>query len=102
DRAEEQADRLPGPLARDVPERDVDGADRAIRRRAVALPERLIQALAIERVLTHHDGLEELDQRLPIQMRTALRRAEERVALDAVVGLDREQPELALAAEAAA
>src|SRR5678815_1004754 len=94
-------DRLVGDLARDVPERDVHGADRPVGRRAIALPETLIEALAIERVLAHHDGLEELDQRLAVQVRAALSRAQERVALDAVVGFDREQAELALAAETA-
>jgi hypothetical protein len=60
----------------------------------------LIEALAIEGVLTHHDGLEELDQRLAVQVGAALRRAQKRMALDAVVRLDREQAEVTLAAEA--
>src|SRR5207253_2553167 len=100
-RAEEAVDRLPGDLARDVPEGDVHRADRAVRGRAIALPQPLIEALALEGVLTHHDGLEELDQGLAVEVGAALRRAQERVALDAVVRLDREQAEVALAAEAA-
>src|SRR2546426_9094611 len=93
--------RQPGDLAGDVPERDVHGADGPVRRRTVALPESLVEALAVEGVLAHHDGLEELDQRLAVQVGAALRGAEERVPFDAVVRLDGEQAELAFAAEPA-
>src|SRR5206468_4539853 len=85
----------------DVPERDVHGADGPEGRRAIQLPESLVEALAVEGVLAHHDGLEELDQRLAVQVGAALRGAEERVPFDAVVRLDGEQAELALAAEPA-
>ena len=100
-RPEQLVDRQLRDLAGDVPERDVHRADRPVGRRAVALPEPLIESLAVERVLAHHDGLEELDQRLAVQVGAALRGAEERVPLDAVVGFDGQQAELALAAEPA-
>src|SRR3989442_373462 len=57
-------------------------------------------ALALERVLPEHHGLEGLDQRRGVEMGAAHRRAEERVALDGRVGLHGEQPELALPTEA--
>src|SRR5262249_9789288 len=53
-----------------------------------------------ERILAHHERLELLDERLAVQMRAAHRRAEEGMALYAVVRLDGDQPELAGAGEA--
>ena len=92
-------DRLSCRLARDVPECYVHGADRAIGRSPVLLPHRLVQPLALHRVLAEHDGLEVLDQRLPVEVRPSHRGAEKGVALDALVGGERQEPELARAAE---
>jgi hypothetical protein len=64
------------------------------------MPQRLIEALSIERVLAHHQRLELLDERFGIEVRAAHRGAEERVALDTFIGPDGEEAELALAGEA--
>ncbi len=98
--AEQPVDRHPRHLARDVPERDVHGADGAQRRLPrLSREEPLVEPLAVERVLSHDDGLQRGDQRLAVQVRPAHRRAEKGVALDTLVGLEREQTELALPGE---
>jgi len=94
-------DRLIHRLAREVPQRDVDGADGANGGVAVALPRLLIEALAVERVLAHEERLQEMDERLPVQVRAAHRRAEERVSAQSPIGLDGKQAELARAGGAA-
>src|SRR5207249_10010492 len=68
---------------------------------AALLPHRLIEPLAVERVLTQHERLEIVDQGLTVHLRAAHRGAEERVALHALVGADRQQAELARPAEPA-
>src|SRR5438552_7138666 len=98
-RAEQAVYGQPRHLARDVPESHVHGPDGAIGGLAVLVPHRPVQALALERVLVEHDGLQVLDERLPVHVRATHGGAEEGVALDALVGLDGHEAELALAAE---
>jgi hypothetical protein len=100
-RAEELVDRHVGGLAGDVPQRDVHGADRAHRGGAAALPHRLIEPLALERVLSHDDGLEVLDEAGAVVRGGMIGGTEKGVAIDALVGPDGHEAELAAAAEAA-
>src|SRR5207253_2730242 len=94
-------DRQPRDLAGEVPQRDVHRPDRAVRGVADLLRHRLVEPLAIERILAEHERLEIVDQRRRVHLRAAHGRAEEGVTLHALVGADREQPELARAAEPA-
>src|SRR6202008_399031 len=98
-RAEQAVNRQPRDLARDVPQGHVHRADGSPGGVTVAGTQGLIEALALERVLVHHEGLERAHQRLRVEVGAAARRAQEGVALDAVVGPEREEAELALAAE---
>src|SRR5262245_22014304 len=100
-RAEQPMNGQPRDLAGDVPQRDVHGADGSIGGRPVAMHQRLIETLAIERVLSHHQRLELLDERFTVEMRAAHRGAEKSVAVHALGRLDRDEAELALAGEAA-
>src|SRR5262249_57436265 len=94
-----RVDRLPGRLAGQVPQGDVHRPDGPPRRLPVAREQRLVEALALERILVHHERLERADQRLGVELRAAARRAQEGGAFRALVGAGREQAELALAAE---
>ena len=53
----------------------------------------------LERILVHHEGLERAHQGLGVELSASAGRAQEGVALDALVGAQREQAQLALAAE---
>jgi hypothetical protein len=64
---------------------------------ALARSHRRVQLLARERVLAHQHGLEEPDQRAGIGLRRIVGGAEESMALDAVIGPDAQQPEIAAA-----
>src|SRR5205085_10104628 len=97
--AEQAMQREPGDLAAEIPERDVDGADRPERGRAVALPQRLPEPFAIERVLADHERLQVLDEALGIEAGGPHRGTEERMPLEVAVRLQRHEPEVALAAE---
>jgi hypothetical protein len=99
-RADELMDRHVGGLAGDVPQRDVHRADRAYRGGTAAPPHGLVEPLARERVLSHEDRLEILDEARTVVGGGMIGRAEEGVAVDALVGLDREEAQLARAAEA--
>src|SRR6185295_1256288 len=68
---------------------------------AAPLPEGVVEALAAERILAQDDGLQHLDQGDAVEVRAAHRRAQERVPGDALVGGEREEAQLALAAEPA-
>src|SRR4026207_1945306 len=94
------AGRRPAPAAPEVPRGQVDGADGAPRRLPTPREERLVEALTLERLLVHHQWLERGHQRLGGVPRAAARRAQERVALRALVGAQSEEPELALPAGA--
>ena len=96
-RADQAMDRQPRRLAGNVPQRDVAGADRAHRGGPGARPQEAVEALAVERVLTHQDRLQKADQARPVEARRVRRGAEKGVAGDAVIGRDRQQPEIALA-----
>ena len=98
-RTDELMDRHVGGLAGDVPQRDVHRPDRAHRGGAAALPHGLIEPLARERVLAHEDRLEILDEPRPVVRCGMIGRAEKGVAVDALIGLDGQEPELAPAAE---
>jgi hypothetical protein len=91
----------PGDLAGQVPEGDVHRADGAQGGDPVALPQRLPQPLALQRILAHHHGLQVLDERFGVEVRAPHGRAQEGVALHAVVRAQGEQAQLALAREAA-
>src|SRR5262249_10909396 len=97
---EQPMDRKPGHLAGDVPEGDVHGPDGAEGRVADPVGQGLVEALAVERVLAHHHGLQVLDQRGGVELGAAHGRTEEGVALHAVVGAHGEEAELARATEA--
>jgi hypothetical protein len=94
--AEQAMDRQARFLAGDVPQCDVDGADRADRRDAGAPPEQAIEALAVERVLAHHQRLQEADQARPVEACWVRRSTEEGVALDPLIGREPQQAEIAL------
>src|SRR5688572_26022644 len=93
--AEQPVDRLVQGLAGEVPQRDVHGPDGADGRVAIPLPRLLVEALAVQRVLADQQWLEELDQRLAVEMGAAHGRAEEGMAAQSLVRLEGQQTELA-------
>ena len=84
-----------GDLPRQVPERDIDSADRAEGDAPAALPHGVPEAPDIERVLTHHDGLQVGQERLCVHGGVAAGGAEEGVSLQTLVGADGEHAHLA-------
>src|SRR5262249_19044324 len=88
-------------LPRDVPERDVQRANGPEGRRAVLVPEGLVEALSFQRVLAHHHGFELLNEGFTVEGGAAHCGSEESVALDALVGPDGDEAELASTGEAA-
>ena len=95
--ADQLMDRQPRLLPGDVPQRDVDRADRAHRGDPGARPEEAIEALAVERVLTQQQRLQKANEARPVEACRVRRRAEKGMALDALVGGDAQQAEIALA-----
>src|SRR5207244_13187478 len=59
---EQPVDRQARHLARDVPQGDVHGADGPQRGLTVFLPHGLPQSLALERILSHHERFQIVDQ----------------------------------------
>jgi hypothetical protein len=84
--ADQAVDRQVRDLAGNVPQRDVDRADRADARHPRPRPQQTVEPLAVERVLAHDDRLEEMDETRPVKARRVRRGAEKGVALDALVG----------------
>ena len=97
--AEQPVNGLAGDLAVDVPQADVDRADRLDRRLAVQLPEPLPQPPDVLRVLAHDDRFEVVDERAGQVMPAEVGAAQKRVAGDAGVGLHAHHAELRGAAE---
>jgi hypothetical protein len=95
--ADQPMDRHAGRRAGDVPQCHVAGADRPNRRGADACPQETVEALAVERVLTHQDRFQKTDQARPIEARWVRGSAEKCVPGDALVGRDGKQAEIALA-----
>ena len=95
--ADQAVDRQVRDLAGDVPQRDVDRADRADACHPRPRPQQTVEPLAVERVLAHHDRLEETDEARPVEARRVRRGAEKGVALDALVGDDAQEAKIALA-----
>jgi hypothetical protein len=93
--------RLAHRLADEVPQRHVDRTDRAHATSALLAPQVGDDRLAMHRVPAHQHRLEMGDQALPIGRRRVRGRAQERIALDAVVGADAQQAERTRARKAA-
>src|SRR5262249_44640944 len=74
----------------------VHGPDGAQRGLTVFLPHGLPEPLALEWILSHHERLEVVDQRFGIEVSAPHGRTQERVALHALVAVDRQVAELPL------
>ena len=93
--ADQAMDWQPGGLPGNVPQRDIDGADRADRRDAGAPPQQPVEPLAVERVLVRQDRLQKADQAGTVEARRVRRGAQKRVSLDPLVGHDPQQAKIA-------
>ena len=95
--SEQAMDRLPVGLAGDIPQCHIDSADRAHSSRTLPIPDLLIQALAVERILAQQHRLQVRDEGLPVAGRRIHGGAEKGVALDPLIGDQSQQPERAAA-----
>src|SRR5712692_7974694 len=86
-----------GDLAGDVPQRNIDGADRARVDVADGPPQVHPDCADIERVATHHQRLESLKDLTRKLIRASARRAEERVTNHTFVGLDGHDADIRMA-----
>ena len=94
-RAHQRMHRQLGDLAAEVPQRRVHRADRAIADDARDQTHGAVDALALQRVLAHQHRLQRTDQLRSVHRRRIGRRAEEGVALQALVGVDAQQAKIA-------
>ena len=89
--AHQRVHRQFGDLAGEVPQRGVHRADRAIADDAGDQTHAGVDALAFQRVLPDQHRLQRADQLRTVHRRRIGRRAEERVALQSLVGVDAQQ-----------
>ena len=92
-------DRLPVGFAGDIPQRHIDSTDRAHSGRTLPIPDLLIEALAIERILAQEHRLQMSDEGLPVAGRRIHGGAEEGVSLEPLIGDQSQQPKRAAAGE---
>src|SRR5690606_36062232 len=92
--AEQPVNRQARDLARDVPERDVHGADRPEHYGAVLRHQELVEPVTVERVLAHDERLQVVDQPARVDIDRSKGRAKERVAIDAGVGGYRQKAQM--------
>ena len=96
-RAEQPVERDASRLGADVPQRRVARSDHAQPRDTLAGAHGGMQVLASAGVSAHQDGFEESDQRAGVGLGRAGGGTEEGVTLDAGIGVDAQQPEIAAA-----
>ena len=84
-------------LARQVPQRSIDSTDRAIADGTIDQPHAAVDALAFQRVLAHQHRLQRANQLRPVHRRRIGGRPQESVPLQPGIGMDPQQPEIAVA-----